>query len=198
MVIDEKFESDLQTIDQSQIVLHFYRDALEEDLEFAKIADECPWLENKLIDFQYFVDQQIISKSELQELTNILQNDLRIVNGLLMIYSAQYYQALHSKTKLLANLTSDLDSLGAAFHADVVDFYAKNGSIRDYSYFSSAYDVILNRYLKNENTESLLNYEDILTEYLNKYFNAQQRFLKNIYNFSEYFNSNACDGSESV
>lgn len=172
----------------SQIILNFYREPDEDELEFAQIADECPWLENKLINFQYFLDQNIISREEYQELFNIISNDLRITNGQLLYHSASYYTALHEKTKLLANLINDLDALGAAFEADVISSFTNNGVVDNTQYLSNAYTHILTTYLQKAEPEEVLGYENVLTDYLNKYFNSQQRFLKNIYNFTSFFN----------
>ena len=170
-----------------EVYLYFYRDTSEEELEFATVADKCPWLENKLIDFTYFKNQNIISAKEYNQLINILYNDLRKVNGHLMYYSRAYYKALHDKTEMIANLTNQLDSLGAACQAAVVDPLATTGKVKDISYFVEAYNEVFN----NGTSElmNLIDYDLIVTDYFTKYFNAQQRFLKNIYNFREYFYS---------
>lgn len=182
------------SIQESLFIINFYRDTTTEEEEFAAIADQCPWLENKLIDFSYFYNQNIINKSEYNELMNIIKNELRIVNSRLLIYSNQYYQAIHKKTEILSKLESNLDSLGAAFHADVVSYFTNNGSVKDYSHFQKAYDNVSDNYLKNIKTTPIMNYEELKTEYLNKYFKAQQRFLKNIFNFSNYFYASAAWG----
>lgn len=176
-----------ESVSLSSLILNFHRDTTQEELEFAEIADNCPWLENKLIDFHYFYQQNIINKSEYTTLLNKIKNELRIVNGKLLVYTKQYYDAVHSKTKFLANVINDLDSLSATYHADVIDFFERNGTVQNYDYFRNAYDVIVNTYYRNPNPIPILNHEELLSEYFNKYFKAQQRFLKNIYNFREYF-----------
>ena len=180
--------SNAPAIEQSNVLLHFYRDATEEELEFAEIADQCPWLENKLFDFNYFVQHQIISPEECGSLTNLLKNNLRIVNGQLLYYSKEYYQALQTKTTELAKLTSTLDSLGAAFSSDVVETFKTTGSVGDIDYFNKAYSTLQAKYFKGDEPTPIINYKELLTEYFNKYFSAQQRFLKNIYNFRKFFN----------
>lgn len=185
----------MQTLSQYEIkdcslILNFYRDTTAEELEFAQIADECPWLENKLIDFSYFYDQGIINKSEYSALLNIIKNDLRIVNGQLLLYTKEYYNALHQKTIKIARLLEDIDSVGAAFQADVVDKYAEKGEIINIDYFQEAYNTLVSgSNWSTLNKTEILNYEDVLTEYGNKYIKSQQRFLKNIYNFRHYFYS---------
>lgn len=180
---------DAQSIENSFILLNFYRDCLEEELEFAEIADQCPWLENKLIDISYFYQQNIISKSEYNSFLDIINNELRINNGLLLIQTNAYYQALHEKTKTLADLTNSLDSLGASFAADVVDYYMRNGAVPEYKKFKNNYMVLMDTYLKSGEPKKILGYSNLLTDSFNKYFNSQQRFLKNIYLFKKYFNS---------
>ena len=51
------------------------------------MADKCPWLENKIIDFNFFLNQNIISKSEYNKIWDILKNKLRIINGQLLLYT---------------------------------------------------------------------------------------------------------------
>ncbi len=72
-----KIDGVLNNIEYFNICLDFYRNTTTEDLEFAKIADDCPWLENKLIDFKYFYDNQILNKYEYQNLLNLIQEDLQ-------------------------------------------------------------------------------------------------------------------------
>lgn len=175
-------------IKNSKMVLKFYRDATAEELEFAQIADACPWLENRLIDFSYFWNQKIISATEYKELLNILKNELRIVNGKLLYYSNEYYRALQQKTKDLAYLQNILDSLSASFNADIVETYKEKGFIEDPTYFKKAYQTYLSAYGQNSKKTAIINYNELLTEYFNKYFKARQRFLKNIYYFKQYFN----------
>lgn len=191
-------EEGTQSIEQTSILLNFFRDYTEEELEFAEVADKCPWLENKLIDFSYFYNQKILTKIEYQKLLKILQDDLRIQNGRLLLYSKQYYESLHQKTQILANITNDLDSLGAAFNADVINAFATDGSVKDYSYFRNAYNSMIANYYKTSKTVAILNYDELMTDYFNKYFKAQQRFLKNIYSFKQFFESPSAYGNNST
>lgn len=174
--------------DTHKVVLHFHRDATDEELQFAEIADKCPWLENKLVDFTYFLEQGILSKKEYAELLKTLNNNLRIINGKLLYYSKEYYRSIQEKTRQLADLNNVLDSLGAAFNADVVESFKTTGSITDITYFNQAYTTMQTKYWKTSERTTLLDYDNLLTEYINKYFKAQQRFLKNIYSFKKFFN----------
>ena len=181
--------STVRSISNSKIILNFYRAVTSEELEFAEMADKCPWLENKIIDFNFFLNQNIISKSEYNKIWDILRNKLRIINGQLLLYTQSYYEAIHKKTELLSKLLEDLDSLGAAFQADVVNPYLEHGRIDNIDYFDEGYKTIISRYFSSTTPTSIVNYNELLTEYFNKYYKAQQRFLKNIYNFRTYFNT---------
>ena len=171
------------------VILYFYRDVTVEEQEFAEMADKCPWLENKIIDFSYFLDNNIISKDEYNSLMNILQNELRIVNGQLMFYAQAYYTALHERTKILAELTNNLDLLGAECEASIIEPLTERGAV-DILYsddFKNIYNNIMSSVVNPKEKIAILDYDDIVTDYLNKYINSDQRFLKNLYNFSNYF-----------
>ena len=180
--------STMPVIKTSQILLNFYRDATAEELEFAKIADLCPWLENKLIDCSYFLKQGVLSPAEYKVLFDTFKNDLRIINGKLLYYSKEYYSSIHLKTTQLEKIVTTLDSLGAAFTSDVIEPYKTTGKINNIDYFREAYRNYQAILKKEVNKTPILNHNDLLTEYFNKYFNAQQRFLKNIYYFRQCFN----------
>lgn len=166
------------------VILNFSRDFTVTDFEFARAADRCPWLENKLIDTSYFKTYNLISRDEYRTLNNIIYNDLRKINGKLLCYSAAYYNAMHDKTQILANLTNNFESMGAACQAAIITPYEKTGVVPDFSYFTSAYNQTFA--LPKANNTLLFNYNETRTEYFNKYFNAQQRFLKNVYLFRDF------------
>lgn len=159
----------------------------EEEKLFAEAADRCPWLENKLIDFSYFKQQNLLSAKEYRNLLNLVLNDLRIINGQLMCYTSAYYNALRQKTRILADIVNNFDSLGAACQADIVDPSETLGSVSNYQYFNSAYKQIYAT--SAQNATPIYGYKDILKDYFNKYVNANQRFLKNIYEFEKFFNA---------
>lgn len=163
------------------------RDFSEEEYMFAKIADQCPWLENKLIDFNYFLEQNILSKDEYQVLMDFLVNDIRVINGQLMASSSSYYQALHQQTKVLADLQSKLDMIGAECQSAIINPYAETGTVTDISRFDLSYRSLFQA--NNSQQNSLLNYAQELSNTFDKFFKAEQRFLKNTYNFRQYFNT---------
>lgn len=174
--------------DDYDVYIYFFRNSTDEDRTFAAIADECPWLENKLIDLNYFLKHNLISKAQFTDINNILNNNLRRVNGKLLLYSNEYYAAVRKKTNTIAELTSQLDSLGAAAQGDLIDPFARVGSIQDSEFFESSYKTAF-RNIGSDKKEPLVGFDDLITYYGNKYFDARQRFLKNVYNFRNFFNA---------
>lgn len=165
------------------------RNPTEEDLAYAQAADRCPWLENRLIDFSYYYDHNIINKVTLNEMTNYLKQDLRYINGKLAVYLNQYYTAVHKKTTILADITNNLDLVGANFASAVTDYYRTKGVIGDISTTSSLYSTYTDVFsTTNDFQSSIINYSDTISDYVNKFFDSQQRFFKNIKNFTDYFN----------
>ena len=60
----------------------------------------------------------------------------------------------------------------------------KGQEINNVNSFNSAYQTTFNI---NQKPLAILNYGDLLSETFNDYLNAEQRFLKNIYAFRNYF-----------
>ena len=173
-------------INSAKIYMRWFRDVSDEELKFASIADQCPWLENKLIDFSYFSQHELITPNDESLLKDTINNNLRKVNGQLMQYTKSYYDALHSRTKDIAELTNSLDLLGAEMEASIYSPYSKEGDIKE-SDFESVYNTYNAIWIPQQEPKTILNYGELMTEYFNKYFSAQQRFLKNIYNFRNYW-----------
>lgn len=179
-------------ISNVSLYLDFYREVTEEEREFARIADQCPWLENKLINFNYFKDNKIISREEYQNILNTFQDTLRYVNGKLLSFTSAYYNALHKQIETLANIQNQLDLLGANCQSDIIDVIKEGQTPHYINSFENTYNAI---FFKDQasispQNDTLLNRNDLLGQYFNKYADAQQRFLRNIYNFKTYFNSN--------
>lgn len=158
----------------------------QEEVDFAESAEKCPWLENKIIDFSYFHKIGIISYAEYTNLIRLMTNDLRIINGQLMCYATAYYESLHKQTKIIAELQAAVDKLGATFYSEVVSPYFTNGAVNaNTNNFLDAYNKLF--VTSNTTPTPLLNLNNLISDYFNKYFNANQRFLKNIYAFRKYF-----------
>lgn len=175
-------------LDLNTLYFTITRDYTDEELEFARIAESCPWLENKIMDFDYFVRQGILSKFEYEGLMNWLLNGLRIINGQLMCLANSYYYALHERTKILSRLEADTDALGATFYASVVDPYTKSGMISsNISDFINTYHQLFEADNINNQANGLLNINNVISDRFNKFFSAEQRFLQHMYNFRKYF-----------
>lgn len=176
-------------VNSAELYMRWFRDVSEEELQFAAIADQCPWLENKLINFDYFTAHNLITRNDERLLKHEINNKLRKINGKLMQYTKQYYKALHAKTETIAKMINSFDTLGAEMESALYSPYAKEGGVKDSNFESvyKTYNAIWVAAPTEANT--ILNYDELMTEYFNKYFSAQQRFLKNIYNFRKYWNS---------
>ena len=142
-------------------------------------------MENKLLDFSYFTNHRLLNSYEYGILIQQIYNNLRQINGRLIYLADSYYKALSEKTKFLAQLDERVINLGAKFTAEFLQPYLNQKQIRE----EDVQDFLLDYrtlYAVSESRTSLFNYDEIYTEYLNKYLNAEQRFLKNIYDFREY------------
>lgn len=188
--ISYQFDSSTQEnlIKDYNLTLHFHRSTSDEEKLFAKIADKCPWLESKIIDFSYFLKERIITKAEYTAIWNELTNNLRKINGKLLLYSNLYYQSVKDKTEKIAKLQEKIDMLSAEFNHSVVETFKEKGAIQDITDFNKKYDDILSLYQQQQKTP-ILDLPTLLTEYINNFDAAEQRFLKNIYEFKNYFYS---------
>jgi len=161
-----------------------YRNASTEEKDFALIADQIPWLENRLIDFTYFLDHSIINARQYRDLMTIFEDKLRKANAKLLLYSQLYYNSIQMKTQIMAKLSSKLDLVGATFQSDLVHPYQTDGRVKKTSDFQlSLSDLFSNK----NNPVELIDYHITLADYVNKYVSAEQMFLKNMYLFREYF-----------
>jgi hypothetical protein len=71
---------------------------------------------------------------------------------------------------------------------NIVDAYQNTGIIEPRNDFQEIYHQTLLTNSSFNNKYPLINLDDTISEYFNKYSKSQQRFLKNIYNFKNYFN----------
>ncbi len=168
--------------------LSFYRQPTEDETMFATIAEQCPWLENKLLDFSYFINHNLLNSYEYGILIQQIYNNLRQINGRLIYLADSYYKALSEKTKFLAQLDERVTNLGAKFTAEFLQPYLNQKQIReeDVQDFLLDYKTL---YAVPETKRAIFNYDEIYSSYINKYLNAEQRFLKNIYDFRDYWNA---------
>lgn len=171
--------------------LQFVRAVEDDEQKYADLADKMPWLENKIVDFSYFFDAGIINKATYSQLNNYFNNALRRINGKLITFIKQYYQATKNKVETISQITNDLDLLGAQANNSIIQSYKKNSSIGDLTEFTKTYNQVFKNMLGDNTAErnNILNYDVTLSDYVNKFIDTEQKFLKNIYNFTNYFNS---------
>lgn len=185
--------TDLTSVPFLQIT--FYRHNTQEDFEFAKAADRIPWLENKLINFEYFLRKGILTEKQYQDLLKLIKENLRIANGYLLFYRKQYYDSLRQKTAYLANLDAMIDNYFANFENGIISHYQNGEAIKQFigiDKASSLTEAALKEIYYQANPGStipMLSADVTIGSTMTSYFNAQQNFLKNIYLFRKFWNT---------
>lgn len=173
----------------------FYRHNTREDFEFAKAADRIPWLENKLINFEYFLRKGILTEKQYQDLLKLIKENLRIANGYLLFYRKQYYDSLRQKTAYLANLDAMIDNYFANFEDGIISHYQNGEAIKQFigiDKASSLTEAALKEIYYQANPGStipMISADVTIGSTMTSYFNAQQNFLKNIYLFRKFWNT---------
>jgi len=198
--VDNTDFADMQTanyINDFDITAFFKKDFSDEDKIFARIADQLPWLENKLIDYSYFLNAGLLSKIQKQDINNRINNELRKVNADILLNAAAYYGRIHSQTKYLAEMTDRIDSVGAEI-SSIVNLYKQKEANNNYD----ANNLILRWSLLQANisdaaaqtgvanssaASTFMNLYETTSDYMRKFLNARQRCLKNLYNFRSYY-----------
>lgn len=185
--------TDLTSVPFLQIT--FYRHNTREDFEFAKAADRIPWLENKLINFEYFLRKGILTEEQYQDLLKLIKENLRIANGYLLFYRKQYYDSLRQKTAYLANLDAVIDNYFANFEDGIISHYQNGEAISEFigiNKASSLTEAALKEiYYRVDPTATtpMISADVTIGSTMTSYFNAQQSFLKNIYLFRNFWNT---------
>lgn len=184
---------DLKSVPFLQIT--FYRHNTQEDLDFARAADRIPWLENKLINFEYFFHKGILTEKQYKDLLKLIKENLRIANGYLLFYRKQYYDSLRQKTAYLANLDAMIDNYFANFEDGIISHYQNGEAISEFigidkasSLTEAALKEIYYRVDPNS-TIPMISADVTIGSTMTSYFNAQQDFLKNIYLFRNFWNT---------
>jgi len=188
--------SDLKDYD---ISIFFKVEYSDEDIQFARIADQLPWLENKLIDFNYFINAGLLSKIQEKDINNRIYNDLRKINSDILLNAENYYSRLHSQTKYIAEMTNNIDMVGAEV-SSIEDIYKKKGKAESYdkdnllqrwnllqSNISGATDASQTDIKGSYLSSTFMDLYGTTSDYMRKYLDARQRCLKNLYNFRKYF-----------
>ena len=68
----------------------------ETERNFLATVYYVPMLENKLINIDYYMENQFLTEQERNELYNLFYNDLRIANGKLIYQKSQLQQAVNT------------------------------------------------------------------------------------------------------
>jgi hypothetical protein len=117
---------------------------------------------------------------------DILQNNLRKVNAKLLLYSQLYYESLQTRTKIISDLSSKIDRIGAEIHDSLIMPYQNNARTRSTTSLQLALSDL---FQTHDYSTPLVSYYELLSSYVNKYIDAEQQFLKNMHMFKTYFNS---------
>lgn len=139
-----------------------------------------------MIDFSYFLKQNILTPHEYSTLLSKFTNDLRVINGRLLYYTDAYYRALSSKVEMISTMQNNIDALHAQLEADVISPVTTGVRKPSLVDFTTAYQTL---FTPTSTKTPVLNYKELVADYFEKYLNAEQKFLKNVYAFREYFNS---------
>lgn len=186
-------------LEKFEIHIFFRTDYTDEDEAFAKIADQLPWLEDKLIDYSYFIKNGLLSKLQERDISNRINNDLRKINSDILLSAAAYYSRIHNQTKYLADMTNNIDMVGAEV-SNIMSSYKKKGANDTYdtsnlitrwnllqSNVSGAAPANQTGVSGSAITSTFMNLYGTTSDYMRKFLNARQRCLKNLYSFREYF-----------
>lgn len=163
-----------------------------EDEHFAAQADTIPFLESKIFKSSYI--QKVYKPYLYQQIENILFNDLRINNGKLLAYRQSYYSALKNKVSIISETSVFNDKNGSLMlYASINNPDGDTSSTLSAFYNSCKSTEAAENYVKNIFTVPtlvfVLDKDETITYYGNSYRSALQRFLKNIYNFTTYYNA---------
>ena len=180
-------------VDSFDINVFFKIDYTDEDETFARIADQLPWLENKLIDYTYFIKAGLLSKLQERDINKRLYNNLRKINSDILLNSSAYYGRIHAQTKYLADMTNNIDAVGAEV-SNIESIYKQKGPSNDYNTnnFLQRWSILQSSITGTNSRNNTTNFMDLYettSDYMRKFLNARQRCLKNLYNFRRYFNT---------
>lgn len=190
------FNSEIRFVDEivdKEIFVFFKNDYNDDDENFARIADQLPWLENKIIDFTYFYNIESITQNQKKDINERLYNILRKKNSEVLINASTYYNLIHSQTKYLAEMTNNIDNVGAEV-SNIEYTYLRTGSLNDYNISGllqrwNLLETDLIGAQTNAISSRFVDLYENVSDYMRKYLNDRQRCLKNLYNFRQYFES---------
>jgi hypothetical protein len=163
---------------------------------FIKMGSLIPWLENKIINIDYFRNNHIISNDQYTKIKNILENTLRITNGHLILETRNYLKNYESSLTYFNKIQCTIDSVCAQYHSFIDAFILANADSKtcDYSQEQNSLIKSINEYIKEiKNNIAILHniveVDNFINEKQNNQFNMQKVLYKNIYEFEHFFNS---------
>ena len=166
----------------------------ETERNFLATVYYVPMLENKLINIDYYMENQFLTEQERNELYNLFYNDLRIANGKLIYHKSQLQQALTHSNTLWNNFSINSENVHAALEAGLtqyIDNEDKDWEETFANYIENYNSVFLNTF--NPSSDIIYNRDARITQSFNRYHTALQNFLEAIYNWRAYWNAPVSD-----
>lgn len=189
--VGEGLDSNLNLLDTSYLILQSsYKELSEDEEEFAKIADRIPYLENRIVRFDYL--RKIYPPDIFNHLQDLLLNKIRIINGQILAYQQRYFTKLQQKTRIISEIVNNSDILMANIYDNFLDWKTEpennkfwNGlrSLVGIPYYN--YTTITEKYEQFSN--DLLDRNKILSEKTINFSTYFTNMLKSLYNFRKYW-----------
>lgn len=128
------------------------------DMQFNREVAYTPWLENKLIDYSFFQSNHLLLPIEVAQIQEMLYNQLRIINGRLIVQQKQYLtrygeqyaqdnQNIINAEGINAGLMGDIAGIEQLFFSDKPACFAvadQNGS--PWLYWPEGYSLYTTQY----------------------------------------------------
>ena len=158
------------------------RDLDESELRFIDQINKVPWLENRIINFDYFRTNGFFSQNEYDKLFNSIYNDLRIINGKRIFYTSQYLTNLSETNSLINNFNNiNITNSLAAWEYGIKKTIDSSGIVgTNFERFNNNFPLLESGLTSSK---KFINRSTLLTEQINLFDSAHQKFLRNIYLF---------------
>ena len=161
---------------------------------FLDMAPKVPWLENKLINLDYFIDTLVLDNENYQKINNILCNDLRKANGKLMLSTIEYLQNYETSYKDITDLQISIDAVNASLYSEFVNFIdrlytttvaesAKEVDFRNYDLYHNEVDNW------TSTSHTIADNAGFITNKINTQIRMREILNENTYLFKQLFNT---------
>lgn len=151
----------------------------ETERNFLATVYYVPMLENKLINLDYYMENQFLTEQERNDLYDTVYNKLRIANGKLIYNQSQVQQATTTSNQLWNDFLINSESVHASFEAGLLHYINSDDTAeKSFENFVNNYNSV---FPPNE-AVPLYNRDAYITQSFNRYNNAYQNFLEAIYN----------------